>query len=166
MMESKSTVNTFRTNQIEAHDNNILNSALKVGRFVLHLVEMLLSMLAGMPLLFLLGDLIPASSSFGAAFESGSSLYDLTHAVFMTFPMVTWMIVRGHGMRHSAEMAFAMLAPVAASIGLSLLVAEAYRPILSDASHPAMILGMLIAMLYRREHYPGKNDHSSHTHHE
>ena len=79
--------------------------------------------------------------------------------------VVAWMIVRGHGWRHSAEMAFAMLAPVAAIIVLHLLGADAYLPWLSKASHLAMPLGMIVAMLYRRDHYTGKTDHSAHATH-
>jgi hypothetical protein len=85
--------------------------------------------------------------------------------VFMTVPMVIWMIVRGHGWRHSAEMAFAMVAPVAATIGLSLLGVGESQPWISKVSHLGMLLGMLIAMLYRRDHYTGKAHHSGHMTH-
>jgi hypothetical protein len=164
-IESNTTMDHIHTASTQAHDYRIRNSASKVGRFILHLLEMLLSMMAGMPIFYWLGNLIPASSSYSAAFEYGTNLYDLAHAVFMTVPMVAWMIVRGHGWRHSAEMAFAMVAPVAASIVLRLLGGDAYLPWLADASHPAMFLGMIIAMLYRREHYTGKAGHSAHATH-
>jgi hypothetical protein len=164
MIENKTTLDSIKVkalhpSHIKALDHPMLGSAKKVGRFILHLMEMLLSMLAGMPLLILLENLVPVSSPFAAAFRSGTNLYDFNHAIFMTVPMVTWMMVRRHGWQHSAEMAVAMLAPVAASIGLSLLGAETYLPWLEDASHPAMLLGMLLAMLYRREHYTGNAGH-------
>lgn len=162
---SKTAMDHIFTTGTQAHEHRIRDTVRKVGRFILHLLEMLLAMLAGMPIFYLLGNLIPASSSYSAAFQSGTNLYDLAHAVFMTVPMVAWMIVRGHGGRHSVEMAFAMLAPVAASIVLRLLGGDSYLPWLADASHPAMFLGMLIAMLYRREHYAGKASHSAHTTH-
>ena len=164
-IEIKTTVDHINTASIQAHDRRIRNAASKVGRFIWHLLEMLLAMIAGMPIFYMLENLIPASSSYAAAFESGTNLYDLAHAVFMTVPMAAWMIVRGHGWRHSAEMAFAMLAPVAASIVLSLLGADAYLPWLDDAGHLAMFLGMILAMLYRRDHYTGKAGHSAHATH-
>ena len=147
------------------HDHQSRTSAAKAGRFSLHLLEMLLAMMAGMPILSMLRNLIPPSSIFAAAFKSGTILYSLTMAVFMTVPMVAWMIVRGHGWRHSAEMAFAMLTPVAAIIVLRLLGADANLPWLVKASHLAMFLGMIIAMLSRHDHYTGKARHSAHASH-
>ena len=135
------------------------NLASKVGRFLLHLLEMLLAMMVGMVIFHMLDSLIPASSSYAAAFASGTNLYDLAMGVFMTVPMVAWMIVRGHGWRHSAEMAFAMFTPAAAIIVLRLLGADASLPWLADASHVAMLPAMIIAMLYRRDHYTGKAGH-------
>ncbi len=146
-------------------DHQILNSASKVGHFLLHLLEMLVAMMIGMPILFMVRNLIPASSSYAAAFKSGTILSGLAMAIFMTVPMVTWMIVRGHGWRHSAEMGFAMFAPVAVVVGLRLLGADTYLPWLRNASHLGMFLGMLIAMLYRRDHYTGTTSHSAHTAH-
>ena len=131
----------------------------------MHLLEMLLAMMVGMPILYLLRNVIPASSSYAAAFQSGTTLNALAMGVFMTVPMVAWMIVRGHGWRHTAEMAFAMLAPVAAIIVLRLLGADASLPWLATASHPAMFLAMIIAMLYRRDHYTGKAGHAAHATH-
>ncbi len=159
---SKITMDHINTASIQAHDHRIRNSASKVGRFILHLLEMALAMMVGMVILYLLDSLTPASSSYSAAFEYGTIMFDVSMAVFMTVPMVAWMIVRGHGWRHVAEMAFGMNAPVAAIIVLRLLGAEAYLPGLADASHPAMFLGMIIAMLYRRDHYTGKANHSAH----
>ena len=164
-IESKTTMDFINTASIQVPDHQIRNSALKVGRFVLHFLEMTLAMMVGMPILFMLRNLIPASSSYVAAFKSGTILYDLTMAVFMTVPMLVWMIVRRHGWRHSAEMGFAMFAPVAVVIVLRLLGADAYLPWLSKASHLGMFLGMMIAMLYRREHFTGTAGHSAHTAH-
>jgi hypothetical protein len=79
--------------------------------------------------------------------------------------MVAWMIVRGHGWRHGAEMAIAMLAPVAASLLPRLLGADADLAWITDLSHPGMFLGMLVAMLYRRDHYTGSTGPSAHAAH-
>ena len=164
-IETTITLDHVKTDDTHAHDHRIRNSASKVGRFIRHFLEMLLAMMAGMAILNLLGNLIPASSSYAAAFRSGTNLYAIMMAVFMTVPMVAWMIVRGHGWRHSAQMAFAMFAPVAVTTVLRLLGADAYLPWLGNASHMGMFLGMLIVMLYRREHYTGKAGHSAHATH-
>jgi len=158
-------VNLLNTASTRAPDHQISNSASKVGRFSLHLLEMLLAMMAGMVALSFIGDLIPAYSSLYFAFRSGTNLYELAMVVFMTVPMVAWMIVRGHGRRHGAEMAFAMFAPVAVIIGLRLLEADAYLPWLADIGHMASFVGMIAAMLYRRDHYTSKAGHSAHANH-
>ena len=160
MTISKTTMNHIYTAGTQAHEHRIRNSVWKVVRFILHLLEMLLAMVPGMAILNLLESLIPASSSYTAVFESGSNLYDPVMAVFMAVPMVGWMIVRGHGWHHGAEMAFGMIAPVAAIFVPRLLGADAYQSWLADISHPAMFLGMILAMLYRRDHYTGKAGHS------
>ncbi len=147
------------------HDHQIRNPASQAGRFSLHFLEMLLAMMAGMPIFSLVRSLIPASSSYAAAFKSGTIAYSIAMTVFMTVPMVAWMIVRGHSWRHSAEMAFAMFAPVAVTTVLRLLGADTYLPWLGNASHVGMFLGMLIAMLYRRDHYTGKASYSAHATH-
>ena len=131
----------------------------------MHLLEMLLAMMAGMVALSILGDLIPAYSSLYFAFRSGTNLYELAMVVSMTVPMVAWMTVRGHGRRHGAEMAFAMFAPVAVIIVLRLLEVDVYLPWLADIGHMASFVGMIAAMLYRRDHYTGKVAHSVHANH-
>jgi hypothetical protein len=164
-IRNETTIDHTTTASRPAQDHRIRNAALGVGRFILHLLEMLLAMMVGMPILYGLRNLIPASSRYAAAFVSGTTLNALAMGVFMTVPMVAWMIVRGHGWRHSAEMAFAMFAPVAAIIVLLLLGADASLPWLAKASHPAMPLAMIIAMLYRHDHYTGKSGHAAHAAH-
>jgi hypothetical protein len=118
-----------------------------------------------MVVLSFVGDLIPAYTSLYYSFNSGTNLYELAMVVFMTVPMVAWMIVRGHGWRHGAEMGFAMFAPVTVIIGLRQLGAQASLPWLADIGHMASFVGMIAAMLYRRDHYTGKVGHSAHTNH-
>lgn len=149
----------------QAQDHRIRYAAANAGRFSLHLLEMLLAMMAGMPIFFMLRSQIPTTSIYAAAFVRGTNLYGLAMAFFMTVPMVVWMIVRGHGWRHSAEMAFAMSAPVVAVIGLSLLGVDVNQPWISKVSHLGMLAGMLAAMLYRRDHYTGKAGRSAHAVH-
>ena len=74
-------------------------------------------------------------------------------AAFMVAPMVTWMRVRGCSWRNGAEMSAAMLLPIAAVIVLRGLGRLDTLPWLSDSEHTAMLVGMLVFMLYRREHY-------------
>lgn len=157
--------NLLSTASTQAPASPIRNAASKIGRFVMHLLEMLLAMVAGMFALSWLGDLIPAYSSLYYSFRSGAILYELAMVVFMTVPMVTWMIVRGHGTRHGVEMALAMFAPVAVISMLRLLKADAYLPWLADIGHMASFVGMIVAMLYRCDHYTGKVGHSTHATH-
>ena len=163
--EIKTTKTHVQTARIPAQDHKIRSSAARVGRFSLHFLEMMLAMMVGMPFFFMLRNQIPASSLYAAAFVRGTILFDLAMVVVMTVPMVAWMIVRGHGWRHSAEMAFAMSAPMVAVIALRLLVgSDSDLPWLRQVGYNGMFLGMLIAMLYRRDHYIGKDDHSAHDH--
>jgi hypothetical protein len=151
-MSTKTTLDELNTIGIQAQGHRSINSVLNTGRFILHFLEMLLAMMAGMVVLYLLDVLTPDTASYSAAFEYGTILFDFAMAVFMTVPMVAWMV-------------FGMNVPVAAIIVLRLLGAESGLPWLVDASHPAMFLGMLMAMLYRRDHYTGKAGHSAHAAH-
>lgn len=137
--------------------------ASKVGRFLLHLLEMLLAMEAGMIIFHLLENQIPATSSLAAVADSKTIVHKVVMDIFMTVPMLAWMILRGHGWRHSLEMGFAMLAPVAVINLLCSLGAVEYLPWLAEASGPAMYFGMLGAMLYRRDHFTGKAGHLTHA---
>ena len=130
--------------------------ASKVGRFLLHLLEMLLAMQVGMVIFHLLENQIPTTSSLAPVADNGTVLHNVVMDIFMTVPMLAWMILRGHGWRHSLEMGVAMLAPVAVINLLCSLGAVEYLPWLAGASGPAMNLGMLAAMLYRRNHYSVK----------
>ncbi len=164
-IEPKTTIDFINAASPRAPDQPIRDSALKAGRFILHFLEMTLAMMVGMPILFMARNLVPASSSYAAALKSGTIPFDLVMTVFMAVPMVAWMIVRRHGWRHSLEMAIGMCAPVAAIAVLRLLGAEAYLPWLPKASHLAMFLGMLAAMLYRHDHFTGRAGHSAHATH-
>ena len=123
----------------------------RVGYFLLHFLEMQIPMGLGALVCYLLGRLIPASSSFATVYHPGTYLYATGDVLFLTVPVVAWMIFRGHGWRHSLEMAVAMLAPVAAIILLGQLAGYAYLLWLIIAMYPAMGLGMIAYMLYRRD---------------
>lgn len=140
-------------------DTNQENFAVKVGmqspaaqagRFLSGFVEMQIPMVLGALVCFLLGRLIPASSGYAAAYHPGTYLYAAGDILFLTVPVVAWKMLRGHGRRQSLEMAAAMIAPVTAIIVWSELTAYPYLTLLVFADYPAMCLGMLGYMLYRR----------------
>ena len=142
----------------QASDHPIRNIASKTGRFLLHLLEMLIAMQVGMGLFHLMLGLIHIYSS-SRAFEYGTNLHAFTMTVFMTIPMVAWMIFRGHGWRHCIEMVVAMIAPVALIGLLCQIGLDEYLPWLAGLSTPLMFLGMILAMLYRRDHYTRAKSH-------
>ena len=75
--------------------------------------------------------------------------------VSMVVPMTAWMRIRGRSWRDGAEMAVAMLGPVAVILALSRVGLSDTLPWHSNSEHTAMLLGMLAIMLYRRGHYTG-----------
>jgi hypothetical protein len=126
-------------------------------RFVRHYVEMVAVMFIGM---FALSK--PADLLFGAFGASTSSEHPVmmlfSMGITMTVPMVAWMRYRGHAWRPTNEMAASMLIPTFAAMALvgagvmtggSAMVAE----------HIAMLAGMLVAMLLRRDDYAGAHAH-------
>jgi hypothetical protein len=136
---------------------------LRVGRFLWHYAEMMLAMGIGGFLFSLLLRQIPETSIYAAVFARGTYLRAIVSSLFMTAPMVTWMILRGHGWRHSWEMTGAMLAPVAAIILLRMLGVDDYLPWIAKINCVAMDLAMLVYMLYQRDHYMGQTGHIAHT---
>jgi putative intracellular protease/amidase len=114
------------------------------GRFILHFAEMWIAMLFGM-MLFMA---IPGVMGLPAL------MHQVGMAVAMTVPMVAWMRVRGHSLRHGIDMAAAMLIPWAL-----VLAAANVLPWLADAGTASMALGMLAIILFRREHFVGSTHH-------
>src|SRR5512134_395667 len=106
--------------------------ARQVGRFLLHLLELAIPMVLGMMGVGMLADQLQASPSFGAAFQSDTDLSILGDGLFMSLPMVAWMVVRRHGWRHSLEMAAAMIVPGLAIVALSWLGADSFAPWLRE----------------------------------
>jgi hypothetical protein len=154
----KTTVDNSRDTTSQESVERLRDLAVKTGRFILHLLEMLVAMEVGMGIFHLVIGLIRTYSSF-TGLESGTTLHAITMTVFMTVPMVAWMMIRGHGWRHGAEMVIAMIAPVILIGLLCQLGVDEYLPWLAGASAPAMLIGMIGAMLYRREHYTRGKSH-------
>lgn len=125
------------------------------ARFVLLFLELQIPMVLGASVCFLLGRLVPASSGFATAYHPGTFLFAIGDVLFLTVPVVAWMIVRGHGRRHSLEMALAMVAPVAMIAVVGELAGYAYLLWLVTAMYPAMCLGLLVYMRYRRDQFTG-----------
>jgi hypothetical protein len=128
-------------------------------RFFLHYVEMVAAMFIGM---FALSK--PADWLFSALGASTSSQHPammlFSMGVTMTVPMIAWMRFRGHAWRPTNEMAASMVIPTFAAMALvgagvmkggSAMVIE----------HVAMLAGMLIAMLLRRDEYSGGHAHGA-----
>ena len=131
----------------------INKGGLKVGRFLLNLLELQISMGLGALVCYLVVRLISASPSYATSYRPGTFLFALGDIFFLTVPVVAWMILRGHGWRHCIEIAAAMIAPIALIIVLGQLTGFAYLLWLLTAGYPAMSLGMLFYMLYRYNHF-------------
>jgi hypothetical protein len=119
--------------------------------FIASLVQLQLAMCVGAIVCYLLGVLIPRSSIVASVYYPGAYLYTAGDIFFLTVPVVLWILLRGHGWRRGMEMAFAMIAPVAAIVAVGELSGFAYRPWLITAGYPAMSIGMLACLLYRRD---------------
>ena len=137
--------------------------ASKTMRFLLHFLEMQIPMVLGMIPWHPVVRALRASPTYAEAFQRGSALSILGHGLFMTIPMVAWMVIRRHGWRHSMEMGAAMLAPGLAIIGLCSLGADTYWPWLITLASPAGTVAMLLYMLYRRDHFTEPAGHSAHS---
>jgi hypothetical protein len=125
--------------------------ALQVGRFLLHLGEMVVAMQVGMEVFHRL---------LCATLSPYPVLHEAVMDLFMVVPMVAVMALHRHSWRHSAEMVGAMLAgPAVLFICLQVNSAAHLSWIpdqtLLSLSGITMYLGMLAAMLYRRDHYIG-----------
>jgi hypothetical protein len=130
-----------------------------VRTFIFHFLEMQIPMGLGALVCYLLTRLIPVSSSFATVYHPGTYLYTAGDILFLTLPVVAWMIFGGYGWRLSREMAVAMVAPVAAIGVLGELAGYAYLLWLVTAVYPAMSLGMLVYMLYCRDHFTVRAGH-------
>jgi hypothetical protein len=154
---------THKTTVGPGSEHQARTYAWRAGRFLLHFLEMQITMGLGMiPWHWLVREL-RASPIYAEAFQRGSALSIMGHGLFMTIPMVVWMILRRHGWRHSLEMGVAMFAPGVAIIVLCWLGADTYWPWLITLASPAGTLGMLIYMLYHRDHFTERAGHSAHT---
>ena len=126
---------------------------LKAGRFFLNFLELQVAMGLGALICYLVVRLISTLPSYATSYRPGTLLFALGDIFFLTVPVVAWMIMRGHGWRHSLEIAVAMIAPVVSIILFGELARYSYLLWLLTAGYPAMSLGMLVYMLYRHDHF-------------
>lgn len=148
---------------VQTHGRQVLNYALKVGFFIWHYFEMMLAMGVGAYLFELLVREMPASTSYALGLWPGTFLYISGISLSMMLVMIAWMIVRGHGWRHSVEMAIAMLVPVALVAVIS--IQRGNTALFDDSYCSAMCVGMLAAMLFRWDHFTRWSFRSSHLAH-
>ena len=123
---------------IEPRTASLAARAIAVARFVLHYGEMVLAMYVGMLIYMPLEGFIHVPTA----------LRQIGMGLFMAWPMVVWMRIRGHCLRHGFEMSLAMLVPWAI-----LLAGSKAIPALSVVADWAMYVGMLVYMLVRRDHH-------------
>ena len=114
------------------------------SRFLLHYVEMVAVMFAGMFVLMSATGPVVSWSALSPA------MYTFAMAMTMTLPMVAWMRFRGHSWRANLEMAASMLIPTFLVIGVQLAGAKGD---LTIPEHAGMLSCMLVAMLLRRDEY-------------
>lgn len=121
-------------------------AALTNRAFVVHYLQMLLAMLAGMavfaPLSMLVGD------------DAHVEVHALLMATSMTAGMTAWMAWRRHSWPAIAEMGLAMY------LAFVVLFPPLWLGLLSGdglmlAGHVLMLPAMAVAMLHRREEYVG-----------
>jgi hypothetical protein len=128
----------------------VRGAAADLGRRLFPFVELQLAMALGALACLLVGRVARASPIYARDYRPGSVLYFLGDVFFLTVPVVIWMLIRGFGRRRSLELAVAMLLPVAAIVLIGELTRTAYLLWLVTAMYPAMSLGMLAYLLFRR----------------
>lgn len=145
-------------------NGQITSAAKRAGRFFWHFVQMFVAMMIGM---------MPYHAIFGSK-PSGASLI-LWYAgmeLSMIPGMVLLMLFQKHGWRHTAEMTvFMLIGPVVvlfcAQLGWHNYIPGLSLIMLLRLADLTMLLGMLAAMLYRREMYTSPravHQHAAHAH--
>jgi hypothetical protein len=112
--------------------------------FIVHYLQMLAAMLAGMVVLGPLSMLVPQ--------EAGAEVHALLMATWMSIGMLGWMRWRRHSWIATAQMALAMY------VAFAVLFPPYWLGVLSAGGlmlggHVLMLPAMVVAMLHRREEY-------------
>jgi hypothetical protein len=106
----------------------------------------------GAAVCYLLGSSISGSAGIAAIYRPGTYLFAIGDVLFLTLPVVGWMIFRGRGRSQSVQMALAMFAPVAIIALVGELAGSSYLLWLVTGMYPAMWLGMILYLIYGPEH--------------
>jgi hypothetical protein len=140
---------------------HLRGAAASVGRFLWHLLQMVIAMEAGMAVYHLLLNTVLTGSSYAALTREYRLFGYWMMVVSMALSMLAFMrYYHKSNWRSCGAMTFAMLAPVAA---LTVLVLCELIPLqtLHAVGDPLMILAMAAYMLYRRgEHAHGGHEHA------
>ena len=113
--------------------------------------ELQIAMAVGALVCLIVGNALRASTTYATVYRPGTVGYFLGDVLFLTAPVVAWMILCGRGWRHSLEVAAAMLVSVGSIVVLGEVTQGAYLLWLITGMYPAMSLGMAAYMLFRRE---------------
>jgi hypothetical protein len=119
-------------------------------RFLRHLFEMALAMMAGMMVSAAI-FLSAVGMTAAEAMREHAVLFVALQALGMTVAMVAWMRHRRHNWRSSSEMAMAMVVPAVPLICLRLL--DIISGPICSLYCLATIVAMVALMLYRRSDY-------------
>jgi len=125
---------------------------------VRYFLELQLAMALGALVCFFVGGALQTASMLATVYRPGTVMFFLGDVFFLTVPVVAWMVFCGRGWQHSLELAAAMLAPVVAIVVVGVMTQSAYLMWLITAMYPAMSLGMLAYLLYRRDVFVGARD--------
>ncbi len=141
-------------------------SAPSLGAFARHYVEMLVAMGLGMMAFGILFVSPLDPLGLREVLAARPVARELGMLVAMSLPMAAWMLFRGHSMERTIEMVAGMAVPSLIVIALAnASVAGLNAGNVSLWSHVAMLLGMLGAMLVRREEYARSHEaHGAHPH--
>jgi hypothetical protein len=119
--------------------------------FIRHYAEMVVAMLLGMAVLGL--PLYALGTGWHELAIESPAIGFLGMATSMTFPMVGWMIYRGHGRRANMEMSASMFVPTFAVIALTWADVVTDTGALMTIEHVAMFVAMAAVMLLRPAEY-------------
>lgn len=129
--------------------------------FARHYGEMVLAMAVGMAIygVLLRSPLDPIG--YSAVLHAHPYIDECLMLVAMSLPMIAFMWHRNHGWGRTSEMVFGMVLPsvVVICVAATAVVPALTGIALSLSSHVAMLFGMLLAMLYRRDEYAGVHAH-------
>jgi hypothetical protein len=115
---------------------------------LLQFVELQVPMALGALACLVVLRLLPMWPALATAYRPGTYLFATGDALFLTVPVIAWMVVRGQRVQRCARMAVSMLAPWAVFVGFGELSGSPYLPWLTVAGYPALSLGMLAYLLY------------------